>query len=219
VIARTLPTPGGSEVLLLAPVRGLSSEVAPLRAALESFHPESLGVGISPEELGGFQDYFVGVATEPLVPLTSTEVSEVRALTRFGEVSVPNPAVLAALEWGQGHGVPVAALDPDEEESASLFTEHIGYLELVRRTVRERRLGREPPRPSSADAFALAWDRSANPGRGSERFAEARDGIFASAVLRLAEGRHRVAAIADRERFGRIAARLGAPEPRGPAAD
>ncbi len=219
MIARTLPSPGGSELLLLAPVRGLGSEVAPLVEALEAFAPDALGVGISPEELAGFQNYFVDAAVEPLVPLTGTEVSEVRGLCRFGEVRVPNPAVLAALEWGRERGVPVAALDPSEEESASMFTEHIGYLELVRRTVHERRLGREPPRPSSADAFALEWDRDANPGRGSARFAEARDSVFAAAARRLVGAGRRVAAVADRERFERLVVGLGGSAPPRPDRD
>lgn len=210
MIARTLPSPGGSELLLLAPVRGLGSEVAPLVEALEAFAPDALGVGISPEELAGFQNYFVDAAVEPLVPLTGTEVSEVRGLCRFGEVRVPNPAVLAALEWGRERGVPVAALDPSEEESASMFTEHIGYLELVRRTVRERRVARNPPAPSTPDEFALAWDAEIGHGRGSRRFAGARDDELAAAARRLAAEHRRVAVLVDRERFPSVQPRLAA---------
>jgi hypothetical protein len=208
VISRSLSLAGGSRLLLLGPVRGLATEAASVTASLDSFAPESLGVSVSPEELRGFVDYFLGASAEPFVPLTSTEVNEVRGLCRFGEVRVPNPSVLAALEWSRARSLPVAPLDPGEEEAAALFTEHIGYLELVRRTVRERKLGREPPRPSSADAFALAWDRSANPGRGSRRLSQAREALFARAVERLGQGRGRVAALVDRERFAGVVARL-----------
>ncbi len=217
MISRSLPLAGGARLLLLGSVRGLATEASAVTASLDSFAPESLGVSTSPEELRGFNDYFLGAPTEPFVPLTSTEVSEVRGLCRFGEVRVPNPSVLAALEWGRVRALPVAALDPGEEEAATLFTEHIGYLELVRRTVRERKLGREPPRPSSADAFALAWDRSANPGRGSRRLAQAREALVARAVERLAQGRGRVAALVDRERFDGIVERLGSGAPARPA--
>jgi hypothetical protein len=208
VIASTVEVAGAS-FLLLAPVRGLSSDARELADALERFRPEAIGAGVAAEELQGLVEYFVDAPAEPVVPLAPTELSEVRGLCRFGEVRVPNPAFLHALAWGRSRLVPVAPLDPGEEEAASLFTEHIGYVELVRRTVREHRLSRTPPTPSSADAFALDWDRSVAGGRGSRRFAGARDDHLARGALRLAEGRRRVAIVVDRERYVSVRDRLG----------
>ncbi|MFY9717533.1 MAG: hypothetical protein WAK40_06335, partial [Thermoplasmata archaeon] len=148
----------GTDLLVLAPVRGLSSEIRPLLAALTAFDPAAIGLGLSREELHGLVDYFLVADGEPVVPLTTIEFNEVRGLVRFGEVRVPNPSFVETLRWGQSRSVPVAALDPSEEDSANLFTEHIGYLELVRRTVRERRAGRDPPTPSTPDAFAVEWE-------------------------------------------------------------
>ncbi len=217
MIARSI-TAKGTAFRLLAPVRGLVSEVAPLTAELETFGPEAVGLAISPEELKGLVDFFLGAGAEPLVPLTGTELNEVRALCRFGEVRVPNPSALATLEWSRLRSLPVAPLDPSEEESAALFTEHIGYFELVRRTVRERRVGRDPPTPASADAFALAWDRTIGEGRGSRRFAEARDDHLVHAAGTIGEGRSRVALVVDRERFETVAERLALPLAEGEAA-
>ena len=198
----------GATVLLLAPVRGLSVDAQAVGPALEKFRPEAIGAGVASEELRGLVEYFVDAPAEPVVPLTATELSEVRGLSRFGEVRVPNPAFLEALRWGRGRGVEVTALDPDEEATASLFTEHIGYVELVRRTVREHRLGRAPPTPSSADSFALEWDRTIAGGRGSRRFAAARDEHLVGAARRLSEGRGRVTVLVDRERFESVRERL-----------
>jgi hypothetical protein len=203
----------GASFLLLAPVRGLASDARLVAAALESFRPEAIGAGVAPEELRGLVEYFVDAPAEPVVPLAPTELSEVRGLCRFGEVSVPNPAFLEALSWGRACGVPVAALDPSEEEAASLFTEHIGYVELVRRTVHEHRLGRSPPTPSSADAFALSWDRSIGGGRGSRRFAAARDEHLARGARGLAGGRRRLAVVIDRERYESVRELLVAGNP------
>jgi hypothetical protein len=198
----------GASVLLLGPVRGLSSDARALGEALEAFRPEAIGAGVAAEELHGLVEYFVDTPAEPVVPLAATELSEVRGLCRFGEVRVPNPAFLEALTWGRARAVPVAALDPSEEEAASLFTEHIGYVELVRRTVHEHRLGRTPPTPSSADAFALAWDRSIAGGRGSRRLAAARDDHLVREARRLAEGHRRLALVVDRERYDSVRSRL-----------
>ena len=201
----------GASFLLLAPVRGLVADAEAVPQSLADFSPEAIGAGLAAEEMAGLVQYFVGAPAEPVVPLGPTELSEVRGLARFGEVRVPNPAFVRTLLWAREREVPVAALDPDEESAASLFTQHIGYVELVRRTVREHRLGRSPPTPSSADAFALAWDRSVGGGRGSRRLAGARDDHLADGARRLAAGRRRVALVVDRERFDSVRARLAGP--------
>jgi hypothetical protein len=191
-------------VLLLAPVRGLASEVARLLSALEEFAPTRVGLGLSSDELRGLSDYFVVADAEPVVPLTANETSEVRGLVRFGEVRVPNPSFVETLRWAHSHRVPVEALDPDDERTAALFAEHIGYFELVRRTVRERRVARSPPAPSSADEFALAWDRGIASGRGSRDFAEARDQHLVSRLPALTADGSSLAVVVDRERFESI---------------
>ncbi len=197
-------------VLLLGPVRGVAEEATRLAAALEAFGPAAIGIGLSEEERQGLLDYFVLSEAEPVVPLTNAEVSEVRGLVRFGEVRVPNPSFVETLRWGGERGVPVEALDPTDDAAASLFTEHIGYFELVRRTVRERQLSRSPPSPSTADEFALAWDREVSGGRGSRDFARARDAYLVRAVSGLRATRSPVAVVVDRERFESVRALLEA---------
>jgi hypothetical protein len=192
------------DVLLVAPVRGLESEVPALLGALESFAPEAVGVGLSEDELAGIRRYFVASEAEPIVPLTSNEANEVRGLARFGPVRVPNPSYVELLGWADARGVPVAALDPSEDASASLFAEHIGYVELVRRTVKERSVGRSPPVTSTADEFALAWDRVVAGGKGSRAFARSRDAHLAEGARRLGAARSRIAVVVDRERFALV---------------
>jgi hypothetical protein len=201
----------GAEVAVLAPVRGLATEATQVVRELEAFRPEAVGLGLSAEELRGLVGYFVLSDAEPVVPLTSNELAEVRGLVRFGEVLVPNPSSVAALGWGRDRGVPVAPLDPDEEDAAALFADKIGYFELVRRTVREHRVGRAPPAPSSADEYALAWDGEVAKGRGSRAYARARDEHLVAEVDRLAAGRSRVTVVVDRERFDGVRTLLASP--------
>jgi hypothetical protein len=202
--------PGGT-VLLVAPVRGLVREAAEALSAIAEFAPTAIGVGASAEEVQGLFEFFVRSEGDPVVPLTPNETSEVRGLVRFGEATVPNPAVVETLRFAEGHALPVEGLDPSDETSASLFTEHIGYFELVRRTVAERRVARSPPAPSSADEFALAWERQVASGKGSQELALARDAHFAAGARRLAGRGGRVALLVDRERFDRVHALLAAP--------
>jgi hypothetical protein len=199
------------DLLLIAPVRGLVSE-APAAVRLVAGHaPAAVGLGISPEELRGWAEYFVSSGAEPVVPLTTAERSEVRGLVRFGEVSVPNPSFLEVLRWATAGGVRTEGLDPSEDETASLFAENIGYLELVRRTVRERNVSRNPPAPNSPDEFAVRWDRQVARGRGSRRFAGARDLYLVRSARRLAATHGRVVVVVDRERFDGVRDLLAAP--------
>ena len=88
-------------ILLLAPVRGLTSEVVAVLAALDAFAPARVGLGLSGDELRSLHDYFVASDADPVVPLTANETSEVRGLVRFGEVRVPNPSFVEVLRWGR----------------------------------------------------------------------------------------------------------------------
>ncbi|MCI4353909.1 MAG: hypothetical protein L3K06_00910 [Thermoplasmata archaeon] len=196
------------ECLLVGAVRGVATEVPPLIARLTEFAPASIGLGISPDELSGLAEHFVERAVEPLVSLTQSEAAEVRGLSRFGEVRVPNPSTVGVLAWARSRGTPVAGLDPSDATYADLFAEHISYFELVRRTLRERRLVREPPAAPSPDAYATHWHESLSRGRGSKAFDRARDAEFLDGAQALTDRGGRVALVVDRERYDGVLAGL-----------
>jgi hypothetical protein len=201
----------GGDILLIAPVRGVVSEASAAVRLVQGHAPAAVGFGTSPEELRGLFEYFVRSSAEPIVPLTTAERSEVRGLIRFGEVSVPNPSFLAIARWASSGGILAEGLDPSEDEIATLFADNIGYLELVRRTVRERNVARNPPAPDTPDEFALRWDHHIARGRGSRRFAEARDLYLVRSARRLAASRSRIVVVVDRERFDSVRELFAAP--------
>jgi hypothetical protein len=197
-------------VSLFGVVRGLTSEVPPLLQALDAHLPASVGLSLAPQELTGITEYFVGAHSEPLVPLGDSEVAEAVGLAHFGEVRVPHPAFRAALEWGSARSVPVTGIDPGDDEYAGLFAQHIGYLDLVRRTVSERRLVRTPPPAATAEQFAIAWNEGLARGKGSLQLALARDERAAEAVRALRAAHGSVAVVVDRERFEGMRAAISA---------
>lgn len=198
------------EYLVLGAVRGVVLDAEPLVAKLEGFGPRAVGLGISFEELTGLNDHFVHRAYEPLVPLTRTESAELHGLSLLTEVRVPHPAFVRVLEWARDRSVPVEALDPSDEGYTTLFTDHIGYFELVRRTLNERRLTRRPPAATTPDAYAVQWENGIAAGRGSRRFLAAREATIVTGARRLASRNGRVAVVVDRERFDGVAAGLRA---------
>jgi len=177
-------------------------------ARLEAFAPQVVGLGISSDELAGLTDHFVGRAAEPLVPLTASEAAEVKGLSKFGVIRVPNPACVEVLEWARGRGIPVEPLDPTDETYAAMFTEHISYFELLRRTLRERRLSKRPPAAATAEEYVTTWHRTVAGGEGSRSFDAARDDALAENARRLSTRWGRVALVVDRERYDSVLARL-----------
>jgi hypothetical protein len=199
VIAERLP--GRPTVLLIGSVRGLADEVVPVQNELSAFDPGVVALSLSPEEAETLTKYFVGTPTEPVVPLSASESSHAVGLARISEVQVPAPSLLGAVDWATRGGRPVFGVDPPEDSYAEMFAAHIGYFELVRRTLRERKLVKEPPAVESADEYALAWDRTMQPGAGSEHLARARDEYAADRVRQLGREYPKVALVVDRERF------------------
>jgi hypothetical protein len=199
---------GDPEVGVAGVVRGLLAEVPLLLAAMENFRPQVVGLGLAPEEAEELVTHFVGVESEPLVPLTSHEAAEVRGLARYGDVAVPHPALAQLVEWSRERSLPVEALDPTDSEYADLFADQIGYFELVRRTLRERKLSRQPPTPAGADEYVTEWERRLSPGSGSRRLAQGRDSRLANGVGLLRARYGRVAVVVDRPRFPSVLATL-----------
>jgi hypothetical protein len=196
-------------VTVLGAVRGLVTEGAQVRERLVALRPAAVGIAISQEELRGLRDYFVRGGAEPVVPLATTEAAEVRALARYGEVSVPNPSVLEAIRWADGAGVPVEPLDPSDERYAALFAHSIGYFELVRRTLRERRLVKRAPAAASADEFVRTWSDTIEHGAGSQRLRRRRDEAVVEAAEPVRSRYRPFALIVDRERFDGLVVRFG----------
>ncbi|MCI4352521.1 MAG: hypothetical protein L3K14_03950 [Thermoplasmata archaeon] len=192
---------GRPTILLVGAVRGLADEVEPVRAQLDSFDPGAVAVSLSPEEAETLAQYFVGTPTEPVVPLSASEASHAVGLARISEVQVPAPALLGAVDWAARRERPVLGVDPPEDVYAEMFAAHIGYFELVRRTLRERTLVKRPPEVETADDYALSWDRTMRPGDGSERLARARDEYAAGKVRELGRAHPKIALVVDRERY------------------
>ncbi len=201
--------PGRPTVLLVGSVRGLAGEGAAVANQLDEFAPSAVAVSLSPEETETLSQYFVGTPTEPVVPLSASEAAHAVGLARLGEVQVPAPALLSAVDWARRHDRPVLGIDPPEDSYAEMFAAHIGYFELVRRTLRERQLVKAPPEADTPDEYALAWDRTMRPGAGSQTLARARDAYAADQVREMGRTAATVAVVVDRERFDAFYAAFG----------
>ncbi len=202
-------------ILLLGAVRGSLAEATKVVADLERFAPDRLALGLSPEEVQALQEHFADPYQEPWVPLASIELAYARGIARFGPARVPSPSFLASLRWARARGLPVDGIEPGDEAYGSLFVDHVGFFDLVRRTRAERSLGKRPPEEENAEAFALAWETRAQVGGGSHALLKVRAEHVAKGLRHLCTSRmpsggarpssaslkNRVALVADVERF------------------
>jgi hypothetical protein len=194
---------------LFGVIRGLVSEIPPLLAGLNETRPSAIAVGVPPEELAGISGYFVDRSVEPLVPLSENETGEAVGLARYGEVRVPPPSLAALIAWGRRAQIPVVGVDPPDDEYAGLFAQHIRYIDLVRRTVSERRVVRSPPSARTAEEFVLARNGAITRGRGSERLSSARDERTLHGTRALLREHGKVSLVVDLERYDALRHALG----------
>ncbi len=193
--------PDSPGYLVLGAVRGLAADAERIGPLLDRFAPRAVGLSTSADELTGIDEHFGASPTEPLVPLAPGESAEVRGLAHYGEVRVPNPSFSAALAWGRARSVPVEGVDPSDDAYAEMFADRIGYPDLLRRTLAERRLVRHPPRPPTPDEFALEWAAPVNRGSGSVRLLNDKNAVLVENATKLARRAGRIALVVDRERF------------------
>lgn len=182
----------GAVVHVLGTVHGLVAETAAVEAAFAEAAPDALAVGIAPGELEALEAHAAGGDVEESdeeVTIDPSEGYEV-GLSRYGEVAIPPPDLLAALDLARGHGVPATAVDLDTTQYDEVFSASVGPFTLFRYGRRMQRMARRPPPAPDAAAFALAWDARVRQLRGFDKVERAREAHMAARVADLA-GRHR----------------------------
>jgi len=188
----------GSKVFVLETVKGLESEAEKVGKAFREAKPEVVALPISPEELDGLKQLVDGVECD--IGLTNYEEIFARKLAAYGEVRVPPPSYEEAVRLAGEEGVELAALDMDEKIFTDLYVENVTGLELVRYTMRLKRMRKKKFDDLTASEFSKAWDRSMNKTKGFREVERAREEYMARSIRQLARGGKKLLAIVDVER-------------------
>jgi len=195
---------GGCEVEVLGVIKGLKSEVDVVREAFEGFRPEKVAVSISKEELDGLRSI-----PEDFVPeLTRYEEIYADGLSRFGEVSIPPPCYVAAVELADHSKVPVVPVDIDERAYTELYCALVEGTSLFRHSTRTWLVKRRRFSDSSPEEFVLAWDRAVNNLECFKRIEEERARTMAKGIERASAGTGRLLAVVEFERVAEVRALL-----------
>ena len=142
---------GGCALDLFPTVKGLESERGPVREAILLSRPEVVALPVSAEGLRGLRAIWKG--KEPEFFLSHYEEIYAVKLARFGKICIPPPSFTEAYSVAAGEGIPVRAIDLDEEQFSDAFVQSISTSNLIYHSLRWRWLKRkrfnQPMRGSS----------------------------------------------------------------------
>ncbi len=111
-----------ASVALLPVVKGPVSEGGAVEKAFEEIAPDVIAVSISREDLMGLRNREDYDKYEP----SDLEIIYQAFLEKFGEVRLPPPAYVKALELSESKGIPIVPLDMNNEVYTEAYCEHVG---------------------------------------------------------------------------------------------
>jgi hypothetical protein len=196
----------GSTILFLPVVKGLVSEGDAVEKAIAEENPDAIAVSVSKEELAALshkEDY------DKYEPSDIEEIYGV-LLETFGEVKIPPPCYVKALDVGTERNITMVPIDMNEELYTETYCYEIGGLDLIRESMFVRRAHRKKFDLSAAGAFAIDWDMKINRPGGFRRLNLKREEHMADVLRKLAGKYRKVLAVIEYERSDNVAKLLGA---------
>ncbi len=196
-----------ASIRLLGVVHGLEREGKRVREAFLSFEPDCCAVGIPEEDVETLRQCH-GDETAAFDTTPERDIF-FQQLATYGSVAVPPADLVAAMTLADEHDVALEAIDLNDEEYASLFTDEMSLLGLMFNRWRNRRAEKKSFDAGSAEDFVLEWDGMFNATRSFRGIKRAQEKHMTDRLWGLA-GRHsRILAVVPIERFDGVADGLG----------
>ena len=195
----------GSRVHVLGVVKGLVSEEEKVESAIAKVSPDVIGLSISKEQLAALRSRESWGEYE-LSPLESAYKT---LMQEFGEVRLPSPAFVKALELGGSLGVPVIPIDMNDLEYTETYCEKVGAMDLVREGAFSKSVRRKKFDGSSPESLAEDWDRRVNKAKGFRELEAERVRHMVLTLTKMTSRYHDILALVDHERSSQVIKRLG----------
>lgn len=189
---------GTSKIYILDIIIGLTSESSKVKKVYNKIKPDMMAIQTSKEELDGLKDVVKGKEYEYF--LSNYEEIYARKLASFGEVKVPPPCYETALKLCIENDTPLTAIDMDDTYYADVFCDNISGWDLIRHSLRVKRLRRKRFKSKKAEEFVLEWDREINKLKGFRNLETKREEHMARELLRLAQENERILCIIEMQR-------------------
>jgi hypothetical protein len=209
-----VPTPqarlrlGDCDLLLVGTVPGFAPDGERVEQAFHAFLPDCVALGVPPEDVRTLER-LAGADPKPELPEPDDVTARLLELVgQFGPTAIPSPDLERATALALDAGVPLAALDIDDAEHATLYTKHVKFRHVVQSNSVKRRLLKDGVQGADPYEVSAAWDAAWTRPKGLRRVEEAREAWMADR-LRILAGRHqRVLAVLPSVRLAAIVALL-----------
>lgn len=183
--------------LIYGTVRGLLSEKNEIEEIFKNNNFDLVMLGISPEDLNGLSIYI----EKPFeAELSDYEIIYGLKLQNFGKVKMPVPSFTTALKIALDKGIEVSAIDMNEKEYADAYTRNVKFLNLLRHTLRKKRLYKKEFKANSPEEFVLKWDREILKIKGYAKLENEREIYMANKIKNNEKGKN-IIIIIDFERM------------------
>lgn len=197
---------GNSKIYIPNIINGLTSEISKVRKFYNKIKPDIVALQASKEEIDGLKRVIEGEEYEYF--LSNYEEIYARKLASFGEVKVPPPCYETALKLCMENNVPAAPIDMDEIYYADVFCENITGWDLIRHSLRVKRLRKKKFKAKTAEDFVLEWDKEINKLKGFKNLESKREEYMANELIRLAKEYNRILCILERQRAEGVSGRI-----------
>jgi len=193
-----------ADISLLPVVKGLVSEEGAVSRSFDEVRPDVIAISVSREDLEGLhrrEDYD---KYEP----SDLEIIYQAFLESFGEVRIPPPAYVRALEISEERGTPIIPIDMNEELYTETYCQKVRTRDMIRESFFARRATGKTYDLASPEAFARSWDARVNRARGFRELERAREAHMANALRRLSGKYSKILAVIECERLEGVARTL-----------
>jgi hypothetical protein len=189
---------GTSKIYIPDIIIGLTSERAKVSKVYNKVKPDVMALQISEEELEGLRSVVNGEEYDYF--LSNYEEIYARKLASFGEVKVPPPCYERALKLSVDNGIPIIPIDMDDVYYADVFCESISGWDLIRHSLRVKRLRKKRFKAKTAEEFIFEWNREINKLKGFRNLESKREEHMARELLRLSKKHDRILCIMEMQR-------------------
>jgi hypothetical protein len=194
----------GSRVHIVGVVKGLVSEERKVESAISELAPDAIGISVSKEQLAALRSKEVWDEYE----LSPLETAYKTLMQEFGEVRLPSPAFIKALELAEHSKVPVIPIDMNDYDYTEAYCQKVGTADLVREGAFSKSVKRRKFDGSSPESLAIDWDRQVNKAKGFREL-EAQRETHMSLILKKMTSKYRnILALVDQERSEGVIQRL-----------
>jgi hypothetical protein len=190
----------GAEIMVIGVLKGLVKEEEKVAKAFADYQPDAVGISASKEELAALR----AKETHSEYELSTLENIYKIYMEHFGEVRLPTPAYLKAIELADAAHLPLIPVDLNDEEFTELYCRRIRGLDMVRESFYTRSIKRRKYKIGSAAEFALDWDKKVNRAKGFRQLERDREEHMALTLRNMSSKHKRILAVVEFERSGGV---------------